>query len=162
MFFSQTVDYTALSVTNYFYYPGQATSSVNTGVTKQTLPLSAGTSDIILDTDLLYIGGATNAPKSCGTFQRIFVSPTTSTATIPDIDVLRFGYAGTLLPFPKGCLKIIYVGINYLAFFQFNEFKGQKASSSLDTNYYFLFGSNTAKDDPNDPHWDKVIILLRL
>jgi hypothetical protein len=60
----------------------------------QNFSIPNGTSDIIIDNDILYLGGATNANYSCGTFQRIFINPTTSTATIPNIDVLRLGSTG--------------------------------------------------------------------
>lgn len=98
MFFSQTIDYTTNQVINYFYDPSAATSVGSNGVTTETQSISSGTSDIILDQDRLYFGGAPLlAPNSCGLFQRIFVSATTVSSAIPDIDVLRFGYAGMLL-----------------------------------------------------------------
>lgn len=94
MFFSQTIDYTTNRSRSYFYYPASATSASANGVTREVALFGSGTSDIILDNDRLYIGGAPNAPNSCGTFQKIFVSAATVSSAIPDIEVLKFGYTG--------------------------------------------------------------------
>lgn len=77
-------------------------SSSETGIVTENFNILSETLDIILDQDRLYLGGAPNAFSSCGNFQRIFVSPTTSSSTIPNMDVLRFGYSGTTkLFFPE-------------------------------------------------------------
>lgn len=107
-FFSQTIDYNTNIVHNYYYYPGQATSAAVTGIVRQTLSIASGTVDTVLDDDVLYIGGAPDAYSLCGYFARIFVVPTTSSATIPDIEALRLGSKGILLK-----LEVLFNEIRY-------------------------------------------------
>lgn len=157
LFFSQTIDYTTNTVMNYFYNPKQATSSTSHGIIYQFHSFPAGTADTILDSERLYLGGATDAPKSCGTFQRIFVSGANSPLHIPSYDVLIFGYKGEIFEGFSFCLQFS-VEIEYIGLFQMNELQGQRANNPLDSSLYFTFGSDPLNADSNDPVWDLVII----